>query len=236
MKKFLLISLTVILLFSCSSQINGVLREGGSADLAISASLEPRMSALIRSISALAGNTGSETILDGPSISRSIAASPGVQSAALANTGPEALEGKIVIAKVDDFLSLTGKTPFITYSENRISGKPSGRMLISLDLNTAPDLIALLSEEAVDYLTALMAPAVIGAELTKVEYLFLVGTLYGQPVANEIRSARIKAEIELPGPVISIRGGTASGSKAVFDIPLLDILVLETPQSWEIAW
>ena len=236
MKNPFLLVLPILLLFSCSSQINGVLREGGAADLTISASLEPRMSAIIRSLNAIMGGSGPEMILDGHSIGRSIAVSPGVQSVAMANTGPAALEGKIVISKVEDFLSLANGTPFVTYTENRVNGKSTGRILISLDRRNAPGLIALLSEEAEDYLTALMAPAVIGEDLTKTEYLGLVASLYGQAAANEIRTAKIRAAIDFPGPVTSVRGGTAQGSRAVFEILLLDILVLETPMSWEAAW
>ena len=208
--------------------------------MAITASLEPRISTIIRAMGSVMGGAGSDIILDGASIGMSIAAVPEVQSAVLVNTGPAALDGRIVINKIDDFLSVTGKTPFIKYSENRINGQSTGRILISLDLETAPDFLTLLSEEAVNYLVALMAPAALGEPLTKSEYLFLVSTVYGQAAANEIRDAKINAVIQLPGPVKTVTGGSANsvanGARANFEIPLIDILVLETPQSWEITW
>ena len=227
----------VLLLFaSCSSQINGVLREGGSADLDIKASVEPRMSTLIRSLKAVLGNTGNDPVLDGPSISRSLATSPGVRAAALVNTGPSALEGTVSISRVEDFLASGQGTPFIAYSENNSGGKSSGHILISLDRKNVPLLLDLLSSEAIDYLSALMAPAVLDEDISRSDYLMLVGALYSQAIVTEIESARVLAEIEFPGPITTIRGGTAEGSHATFDIPLLDLLVLEKPLSWEVSW
>jgi len=240
MKKILIVALFILVfMVSCSARINGILREGGSADLSIQASLEPRMTLLIRSFKAMMGNSGSDLILDGPSISRSMAASPGVASAALTNTGPAALEGRVVIRKVEDFLSPVKEKRFISYWEGVEAERASGRIIVSLDRETAPELIALLSPEAVEYLSALMAPAVIGEDISKPEYLKLVSSLYGSAIADEIRNAKIQVSIGFPGTITTIRGGTASGSsgrQAQFELPLLDLLVLERPLTWEVSW
>ena len=63
------------LFFSCSARIDGVLREGGAADLSITTALEPRTTALIRRIM---GESPDTPVLDGPAISESISAAPGV--------------------------------------------------------------------------------------------------------------------------------------------------------------
>jgi hypothetical protein len=149
------------------------------------------------------------------------------------------LEGILAIRRVDDFLSPVREKRFITYSEGLDGGRLGGSILISLDRETAPELVALLSAEAVDYLTALMAPAVLGDDISRTEYLSLVSSLYGSAVANEIRNARISASIEFPARITAIRGGTisrSSNTQAQFSIPLLDLLVLENPMSWEISW
>jgi hypothetical protein len=33
-----------------------------------------------------------------------------------------------------------------------------------------------------------------------------------------------------------VRGGTYRGIEAIFEVPLLDLLVLETPLNYEIRW
>ena len=217
---------------SCASQINGVLRQGGSANLAMEAALEPQMTIFISRFKTVMGNAGSGLILDGQAIGLSLADSAGVSSVSIENTRPAAIKGDIAVSNIEDFLSLTRDRRFITYSENTAGGS----IHIYLDRETAPELMAMLSPEAVEYLSALMAPAVTGEDDSKEEYLALVSSLYGRPIADEISASMIRAQIEFPGAVSSIRGGTANGNLAVFTVPLLDLLVLETPVSLEAGW
>jgi hypothetical protein len=81
-----------------------------------------------------------------------------------------------------------------------------------------------------------MAPLATGEVLSRAEYLDLVASVYGRPVADEIAGGRIRASIDFPGPVGAVRGGTFSGKRAEFDIPLLDLLVLEQPLNCEVTW
>jgi hypothetical protein len=55
-------------------------------------------------------------------------------------------------------------------------------------------------------------------------------------VADEIAAAKIRAFIDFPGPINAVKGGTYTGRRAVFEVPLLDLLVLETPLNYEIRW
>ena len=213
-----------------------MLRENGSAGLNVQARLEPRMTNFIRSLNSAMGSASNEPLLDGRAISQSMAASPGVLAVLLENTGPASLEGDIIIGKIEEFVTNSKGAPFITY-ENRSSGnRPAGRMVVFLDRNNIGGLVALLSSEVRDYLSALMAPIVEEEEMTKNEYLSLVASIYGRPIAEEIREAMIHAVIDFPGRITSIKGGRPVGTLAVFDIPILDLLVLETPLSWEVIW
>jgi hypothetical protein len=230
----------VVLLASCTSQINGVLREGGSADLTIQAALEPNMSALIRSLNIMMGKPQETLLLDAASISQSLAASPGVGRVSLRNTAPAALEGTVAISRAGDFLSSSGSTNLISFSETPSGGRSHGRFLVTLDRSNAPALMALLSADAIDYLTALMAPVILEEYTPRAEYLGLVSSLYGNALANEISVAVIHVAIDFPGPITSSStsrtGLSVSGSRAIFIIPLLDLLLLERPLSWEVVW
>jgi hypothetical protein len=223
------------LFFSCSARIDGVVREGGGAELSLKMSLEPRTTALIRSLQGFMGEATGAAILDGAAIGRSMAAAPGIRSISLINTGPAALEGTISISNVGDFLSAgAGQAKFITYTEGRSAGASS--ITIVLNRISAPALISRLSPEAGEYLEALMAPVVLGESSTRQEYLGLVSLVYGRALADEIAAARIRASIEFPRPLAAVRGGIASGRFAEFDIPLVDLLVLEQPLTYEISW
>jgi hypothetical protein len=233
----ILVTILLFLSFSCSARIDGVVREGGAAELRLRTALEPRTSALIRSFRGFMGDAAEAPVLDGPAISLSMAAAPGVRSVSLVNTGPEAMDGGISISNIGDFLAsgvaLNGAgTRFITFTE----GLQSSSIVISLDRNSAPEIIARLSPEVEDYLMALMAPVVVGEPNTRPEYIALISAVYGRPLANEISEAKIRASIEFPRPIKNIRGGTASGRQAEFEVPLLDVLVLEQPLRYEVSW
>ena len=222
---------------SCAGRINGSLLAGGQADLQISVSLEPRMAALIVRLASASGQEqAGANVLDGPAISASMRSAPGVGSVSLANTAPAALAGPVRISRLGDFLAHSAGrdagSSFITFEQ----GPQGGRCLISLSLETGPAILALLSEEIGDYLSALMAPIATGEVLTKAEYLDLAAMVYSRAIADEIAQSRIRASLDFPGAVQSARGGTFSGRRAEFDIPLLDMLVLESPLSFEVTW
>jgi len=224
-----------VLLFSCSARIDGEFREGGVVEIALKTSLEPRMITLILSLRDLMGESSDDPVLDGQSISRSLTAQPGVGAVSLKNTSSFALEGTISILKVDDFLADTvAKTRLISYTEGREAGSSS--IVISLDKDSAPEIISRLAPEAGEYLEALMAPVILGEDATKQEYLWLLSMVYGRALADEIANSRIKALIEFPRTVWAVQGGKATGKLVEFDIPIIDILVLEQPLRYEVSW
>jgi hypothetical protein len=235
---FLPLILVQVFFISCAATINGSLAVNGSGELNLRASLESRTSALIRSFSAV--SLGPEAarnrpVIDGPAIARSMAAAPGIAEVSLINIGPSTIEGPIKISQMNEFLTLPGNqggNRFILYEQT----PAGGRLALSLDRGSGPKLLALISREVADYLSVLMAPVSTGEPLAKGEYLGLVTSVYGKGVADEIAAAKIRAFIDFPGPINEIRGGTYTGKRAVFEVPLLDLLVLETPLNYEIRW
>jgi len=115
-------------------------------------------------------------------------------------------------------------------------GKNGGKCKFYIDLNGGPEILPLISPEIAAYLHVLMAPIATGEEMTKAEYLALVSSIFSKAVGDEIASSRIQIAVNFPGQVTSASGGKFSGKTAEFDIPLLDILVLETPLTYEVNW
>jgi len=222
-----LITAFLLLFASCTARINGSIMEDGQANFHIYAALEPRITALIGLFSP------GTPILDGPAVAATMSTTPGISSVSFINVSPSAIEGPVKVSKIDDLLTASGKTSEFIHIEQLRSG---GRCTIIIDLDSGPDILDLISPEINDYLSALMAPLATGEILTKTEYLTLVGSVYGRAIADEIARASITASIEFPGQIQSVRGGTFSQRKAEFNIPLLDILVLETPISYEVVW
>ncbi|MDR0569214.1 MAG: hypothetical protein LBG87_08425 [Spirochaetaceae bacterium] len=229
-----------VLFASCSGRVNGVLREDGSADLTLRASVEPRMAGLIRALSRLnnPSASASDPILNGPAIAASMSAAPGVKSASFRNTTPTSIEGTIAFTRVDAFLAIPGNQgagAFVTYGQT----SAGGRFRIALNRSTGPRLVAAVSPDVSVYLEALMAPVVTGEVVSKTEYLNMVRSVYGKPIADEIAAAKIQASIDFPRPIDTIRRGAVSSAdknRGEFTIPLLDLLVLESPLEYEVSW
>ena len=227
----LLIALALMAAFSsCSARIDGVVRDGGAAELELRTALDPVAAALIRRVSSFLG-TDDAPVLDGPAIGRSMASAPGVRNVSFINISPSALEGVISLSSAGEFLA-SGNVRFIEFSE----GPESSSIIITLNRESAPELISRLSPEVEEYLSVLMAPAVLGERTTRQEYLDLISMVYGRPMADEIAAGRILVRIEFPRPLTAVKGGIARERHAEFDIPLVDILVLEQPISYEIRW
>ncbi|MCL2244088.1 MAG: hypothetical protein FWC03_06425 [Treponema sp.] len=221
------------MLISCAGRINGSLAADGSAQLTVSMSLEPRMSALIQRLSAAGGQTNSNLVLNGPSISQSMSnASFGNVRASLRNTAPAAVDGTIQVSNINHFLT-TGNMGGFIFFEQRTGG---GRCEIRINMNNGPVILLNFSPEVAGYLGALMAPLATGEVMSKSEYLSLVTSVYGRGVSDEIAGSVIRASIDFPGPITNVRGGSFSGRRAEFNIPLLDLLVLETPINYEVTW
>jgi hypothetical protein len=234
---FLAVAATALLaaFSSCASQINGSLLGDGQADLQIQAELKPGVSALIGRFVALSGNAKQDApLLDGPSLAASMSQSPGIASASFANKTPSSIEGPVKISRINDFLSSGKANGLISFEQKNSAGE--GHCSVNISLASGPWVLGLISPEISMYLNALMAPIATGEAMTKAEYLTLVGSVYGKLIADEIAASSIRASVNFPGVIQKVTGGTFTGRRANFEIPLLDILVLEKPLSYEVVW
>jgi len=233
MKKSIILAVFVAIFtfFSCTAKIDGNIMANGLAIVTVSMSLGQRITALIKSMAAAGGQENIQ-ILDGQVISKSMSGSPGIDSVSLKNTSPSAIEGQIKISKINLFLSEVKGKEFINFEQ----GASGGKCVFSINIDNSQVMLGYFSKDISDYLNALMAPAATGERMTKTEYLEVVGSFYNKGISDEIAASKVRVSIDFPGTVTSAKGGTFSGKKAVFDIPLLDLLVLETPLIYEVNW
>jgi hypothetical protein len=220
---------------SCASRINGSLMGEGQADMEIQAELKPGMSALIRNFAALSGTAKPDAaLLDGPSLAASMSRAPGIASVSFRNESPSAIRGPVRISRISDFLSGGKTNGFISFEQKNSAGE--GHCAVNLNLASGPQILGLISPEISGYLTVLMAPIATGEVLSRADYLTLVASIYGRNIADEISSSSIQVSVNFPGAIQSVKGGTFSGRKADFEVPLPDILVLEKPLNYEVVW
>jgi hypothetical protein len=245
LKRFRLLSLLIVGFFAfsgCSAQVDGTLKEGGAAELSVRASMEKRISALIRGFSNFTGAQADAPIPDAGVITLSLTGAPGIERASFRNTSPESFDGTIRVFRIDEFLAVSGGKGrnFITLEESASGGRPSGCLALNLDFESAVEILPFFSEEIRDYLSVILAPVALGEKQSKAEYLkdvaFVFDRVGGPVIAAEIAAARIGLSIDFPGPISAVEGGTFSGRRAEFSLPLLDLLVLETPLRYEVRW
>lgn len=243
LRHIFLLLLILIAFSSCSGRIDGVIRQeegpGGiaGAGFSLDITLGTRMASLIRTLSeVMTGLPANGPILNAGLIGKSIAAAPGVSQVALKNPRAVTIAGSISVANLSEFLAVPSGIAGASGESLVFKYDPKGRLLISLDRNSGPLILTMLSPEVNQYLSALLAPVATGEPVSKSEYLSLVAAIYGKPIADEIAASSIRIALEFPGTITGIRGGTARGSQAEFTIPLPDLLVLEQPLSYEISW
>ena len=230
MKMLFPLLLAVLTLISCAARIEGSIAADGSASVNVNMALGDRMTSLIRSLSQAGGQTGGP-VLDGAVIAQSLANAAAVASASLVNKTASEVEGQVIISNINEFLSAAGRS-FIVFEQ----GSSGGRCVINVDLDNGPLILELLSPEITGYLEALMAPIATGEHMSRNQYLDDVASVYNRTLSGEIASSRIRAVIDFPGAITSVMGGAFSGRRANFDIALLDLLVLETPLTFEVTW
>jgi hypothetical protein len=226
---FLCAGLAVLSLFSCASQINGSVFRDSSAVFMTDMALQPRMTAMIRALSAASGRTDG-TIVNGAAISLSMSESPGIESVALVNTSPSSVKGAIGFSNINDFLVSVDGRKFIDFDQ------AAKRCQINMNFENGPEILTLFSPDVIEYLNALMAPVVTGEKMSKLEYLNLITMFYSRAIRDEIEGSSIRAVVDFPGDITEVKGGTFSGRSASFNIPLVDLLVLDTPISYEVKW
>ena len=193
--------------------------------------------------------SNADRLLDAASITKSLSAARGIKSAAFRSVTGSSLAGTIDISNANEFLSNSAlpNGQFVKFEQD---GK-TGRLEISLDRSFSPDLFALLSPDLPEYLSVLLMSPAAEAQwqyiTTKADYLAELRAYYrnvlprdkkklADDLASEIASAQIHMAIDFPKPVRSVQGGRFSGKRAEFDIPLLDLLVLETPMRYVVEW
>jgi hypothetical protein len=228
--------LAALLLAACSAQIDGVFEAAGRAELSVSAAVQPKTAAMIRRVLSKTSGSSPSALLNAAALNNSFARLESVERASFYNRTPNLLDGRLVVARIDELVAQQSggeeARRFITWEQNA----GGGRAFIHIDRKNGPKIVEFLSGDLSAYLAALMAPVATGEELGAKEYLELVRSVYDADIASEIESSRVKLKIKFPARIRSVKGGSGNADVAEFDVPLLSLLVLEKPLSYEVTW
>ena len=122
---------------------------------------------------------------------------------------------------------------FISYS------RKEQHTTLRISPKNAVAFLKMLPQDSRDFIDMLMAPLFTGDALSPAEYEDLIGSAYGKKLAAELRSAVFTLTIEVPYAVqntqitpagtLTVQKKTPAGSRAVVEIPLIDLLCAVTP-------
>lgn len=215
-------------LSACSFSMVATLRSDQQVDLSYTGAIKPKVAALLSDLGGTA-KSSDRPLISAASVTASLQKIPELSQIVAKNQVPQGLEGRLRVANPE---KLSQRFPFVTQKLG------SGASLFSLTLSreTTPQLLSLFTAEVRDYLDALMAPIASGEKQTSGEYLALLTSVYGKTIAQEIESSLISLEIQVPGTITQVIGGTWTGNRAVFNIPLVDLLVMQKPLVYQISW
>lgn len=124
---------------------------------------------------------------------------------------------------------------FITCTNNSLT------LLISPQ--NVQEIVASLPEETKSYLDLLMAPILGSEKMSSQDYKDLLSLVYGEDLAKSLAEANVKVSLFAPNGKTIKRAALSnteqsktSASKAVFTVPLLDFLTLQSSKTFSISW
>ncbi len=108
---------------------------------------------------------------------------------------------------------------------------------------TIQGIVSSLPEETRELFDLLMAPVLTGEEMSRKEYVDLVGSVYGEELADEINSALFQVSLECPDnctikktALSNLNTAVTGLKKASFSIPLADFLCITKAWTFSITW
>ncbi|WP_169311891.1 hypothetical protein [Gracilinema caldarium] len=218
----------VLSLSACSVSMVATLRSDQQVDVFFTGSIKPKVASLLNDLSS-SNQKSTGALISAAEITASFQKVPELALVATKDVAPQGLEGRF---RIVDSEKLSQRFLFV----QQILVKEESRFSVTLNRESTSQLLSLFTPEIRDYLDALMAPIITGEKLSPADYLTLVTSVYGKTIAQEIASSQITLEVHVPGTICSVLGGSGSGSKAFFVIPFVDLLVLENPLVYQIAW
>lgn len=245
MKK-LVIFVVLTLLFamtSCTPGLNISVEEDGEINYSFSATLKDVVADTVRSFT---GVPESVNLFNDQQIQDSLTES-GLQNVSVAL--PDLLSVKIsgsIKASSKKDLQVEDRLPTVPGAIILASEKQAANDIKTLELSLSKKVVSQVLEslpvETVEYLDLLSAPIFTGEEISSLEYVELIGAIYGATVAKALEESFVEINVSVPS---SVRKAEAlfpncntniSGKSVEFVMPLADFLTQNQEVSFVVQY
>lgn len=216
---------------SCSASVGARLGADGGARLTVSARVPAELSARLRALGSLPAGS---PLFDRGAVARSASAMPGLRLLSLETADGDSIAAEFEIADLAAFAERRGlaKSGAVAY----VRGAARSELRLRVDRKGARGLAEIFPGLDPALLDALAPPALGEEELTKAEYREMLGSLVGTKNLPALDATRVEIRLRAPGPVLASSGGKLTGNELAASLPLLDLLVLEEPVEFHLAW
>ncbi len=223
------------LLSSCAAGLSLAVNPDGSGTLAVDARVPDAAAARLRSY-ASAGNPGSAAaapLFDAAAVRRETARR-GLAAVTVETSSPNRLRGSFSFRSLAD---LAADPELAGAGILRVESKAGVTSLsFRLSRDNARSLPLLFPGLGPDILEALSPPALDPYPVTAGEYREMLQALLGPAALAELEAAEIRVQVRTPGPVVRHAGGSVSDRTFTAVLRLLDVLMLEKPMEFSVAW
>jgi hypothetical protein len=225
-----------LLVVSCSVNQTIAIKADGSGTAVIHVELTKMFREYLLSIAEVAGQTDAAAkgvVFDLQAIRKSFEGRSGVTVTKVASPSPDVLDMELAYRSVKDIFasdpSLSG-TGAAVYSES------GGVKTLKLHLDKANyATLSTLFPALSDPVFAGMSPQQ-NDVVSEAEYLQMIEFSLGADGPALLKKSFVTLTIKPEGAITAQSGGTISGGAVVFKIPLLKILVLDTPLDYSVSF
>ncbi len=217
------------LLSACSARLDGKLDAAGRAEFSVKVSMPGGLASKLR---AMAGMPAALPLFDAAAAKKALEERAGVAAVEASCPDPDSLELSITVGDLAAALSSPDIEGLV--ERGAADGTQSLRILLSREHGKA--LLALVPGLDPALVEALSPPALGDNDSSKQDYREALASIIGTKSLPALDAASVSMALKVPGRIISSSGGRAEGSTWTASIPLLDILVLESPIELKLSW
>jgi hypothetical protein len=219
------------LLSSCAASLSLAVGSDGSGTLAVDARIPDAAAARLRSYGS-AGSPGA-ALFDTAAVRRETARR-GLAAVSAETPSPNRFRGSFSFRSLADLAA----DPELAEAGILRAETRDGVTTLSFRLSrdNARSLPLLFPGLDPYFLEALSPPALDPYPVTTGEYREMLQALLGTAALGELESAEIRVQVRVPGPVVRHAGGSVSDRTFTAALRLMDVLVLEKPLEFSVAW
>lgn len=234
MQKLILI-ITSILLFSCSSKHHIHINSDDSANISFNVKNKDSLIETLKDWGAVQ-EVENDSVIDIDLIQSELANDPNIDNVDIKSSSKNSYDGTLFVTDINNlFENSTNEIPkeLQIFSLTKKNNQKTLKIMLSLEnyiylKNSLP----ILQNESID----MLGPDS-NQDVTKEEYLDMMSFSLGDDGPKDILSSNIELKITVDGSITDITGGEIIDSKScLFKVPLIDIILLKDKLTYSVTY